>query len=109
VIHGVLYLGLPSCGDARGFLSRLEPAVSILVSIVAEEGCRFADSGFDAAVFIGRFLESLLRARFGGAVVSRFREGDAVIAVRCREGNREEAVRIDIVESIDGELSYAVR
>jgi len=90
-------------------LSRLEPAVSVIRSLLVEEGGRFADSGFDAAVFIGRFLESLLRARFGGAVVSRFREGDAVVAVRCREGNSESAVRVDIVESIDGELSYAVR
>jgi len=109
VLCEVLSLGLPSCSDVRGFLSRLEPAVSAIRSAVVEEGGRFVDVGFDAAVFIGRFLESLLRARFGAAVVSRLREGDAVVAVRCREGDREAAVRVDVVESIDGELSYAVR
>jgi hypothetical protein len=105
----VFFVLLPSCGDVRGFLSRVEPAVSLLVSLIAEEGYRFADIGFDAAVFIGRLLESLLRARFGSVVVSRFREGDVVVAVRCREGGRDTAVRVDIVESIDGVLSYAVR
>jgi hypothetical protein len=109
VLSWVLSLGLPSCSDVRVFLSRVEPAVSVIRSIIVEEYARFADSGFDAATFIGRFLESLLRARFGSAVVSRLREGDAVVAVRCREGNSEAAVRVDIVESIDGELSYAVR
>jgi hypothetical protein len=100
---------LSDCGVVRSFLSRLEPVVSALVSLLAEELGRFDDSGFDAATFIGRLLESLLRARFGSVVVSRFREGDAVVAVRCREGDREAAVRIDVVESIDGELSYAIR
>jgi hypothetical protein len=100
---------LPSCSDVRSFLSRLEIAVSVIRSLLVEECARFVDSGFDSAVFIGRFLESLLRARFGSAVVSRFREGDAVVAVRCREGDSEAAVRVDVVESIDGELSYAVR
>jgi hypothetical protein len=106
---GVLLALLSSCGVVRGFLSRLESVISVIRSIVVDEGGRFVDGGFDAAVFIGRLLETLLRARFGSAVVSRFREGDAVVAVRCREGDRETAVRIDIVESIDGELSYAIR
>jgi hypothetical protein len=100
---------LSRCSDVRSFLSRLEPAVSVIRSLVVEECGRFVDGGFDAAFFIGRFLESLLRARFGPAVVSRLRGGYAVVAVRCREGDREAAVRIDIVESIDGELSYAIR
>jgi hypothetical protein len=105
----VLSLVLPSCGDARSFLPRLEIAVSVVGSILVGEGGMFVGGGFGAAVFVGRFSESLLRAGFGTAAVSRFWVGDAVVATRRKDGNGDAAARVGTAEPTGGGLSCALR